>query len=62
MRRTFNASAPNHTGMPDERAAAIIDDRVETMRDHHQRDCMNRWRQESSTNHFNALNQLGNTK
>jgi len=61
MRHTFTTLALDHTQMSDEKVAALIGDRVETMRDHHQGHCLNRWRDEDDTDQLNALNQVGKT-
>ena len=62
MRHTFTTLALDHTEMSDEKVAAIIGDRVETMRNQYQGHCMNRWRDEDDIDQLNALNQVGKSK
>jgi len=48
--------------MSDEKVAAMIEERLEAMRDRYQGHCMNRWRDPDDINQLNALNQVGKSK
>jgi hypothetical protein len=59
MSRWSNSSC---TSAGDEKVAAIIGDRVETMRNPYQGHCINRWRDEDDINQLNALDNVGKSK
>lgn len=42
----------------DQEGAALIGDSVETMRNHYQGHCKNRWRREDDVEQLNALNRI----